>query len=256
MSLERFSGGATMLQSLVELKDYTLLATDGSIGQVQDFYLDVQAWTIRYLVVDTGEWLSGRRVLLSPTALKQPNESREFPVSLTKKQVENSPDIDTYKPVSRQQETELHAYYDWPLYWDTGTLLPVGAPGPGPYSILPPLPEPRPDSPEAARIEKARLAEETSGDPHLHSANEVIGYYIQARDGDIGHIDDFIIDDETWTIQYIVVDTHNWLPGKKVEISPHWVKTVSWTDSTVEVDLLRETVENSPEYETETVSES
>lgn len=239
-----------MLRSLKDLKGYTILATDGEIGQVHDFYLDAQEWAIRYLVVDTGAWLVGRRVLISPTALQQPDwEQKRLPVSLTQAQVENSPSIDMDKPVSRQQESDLHAYYNWPPYWDSATLLPLGAGGLAPVAPLPPI---SPSVAEAEAVEKAML-EEASGDPHLHSANEVIGYEVQARDDDIGHVADFVIEDEslTWAIQYMIVDTGSWLPGKKVRLTPNWVKTISWTERMVEMDLQRETIENSPEYEGE-----
>ncbi|GIK40647.1 MAG: hypothetical protein BroJett011_44800 [Chloroflexota bacterium] len=239
-----------MLRSLKELKGYTILATDGEIGRVHDFYLDVQDWAIRYLVVDTGAWLVGRRVLISPTALHQPDwEQKRLPVSLTQAQVENSPGIDMDKPVSRQQESELHAYYNWPPYWDSATLLPLGVGGLAPIAPLPPI---SPSGAEAEVVEKV-LLEEASGDPHLHSANEVIGYEVRARDDDIGHVDDFVIDDESlsWPIQYMIVDTGSWLPGKKVRLTPNWVKTISWTERMVEMDLQRETIENSPEYEGE-----
>ncbi len=238
-----------MLRSLKGLKGYTLLATDGEIGRVHDFYFDAQTWTIRYLVVDPVAWLSSRPVFLSPTVLNQPNwETQILPVSLTQEQIKNSPEIDPNKPVSRQQETELHAYYNWPPYWDTGSLLPLEEVGLAPTAPLPIAPL---SGVEEARIMEKALLGESSGDPHLHSADQVIGYYIQARDDNIGYIEDFLVDDEIWAIQYMIVDTSNWLPGKKVRITPHWVKTISWTKTTVYVDLQRETIENSPEYETE-----
>jgi len=236
-----------MLRSLKELTGYTILATDGEIGSAHDFYFDNQTWTLRYLVVDTSAWLTGRRVLLSPAAFNQPQwERRVFPVSLTQEQVKNSPNIDTDKPVSRQQETDLYTYYNWSPYWETGTLFPLGVAG---------LPVVQPPSvqPSGLAAEKAELAARASpepqGDPHLHSAKEVTGYYIQARDGDIGHVEDFLVDDETWAIQYMVVDTGNWLPGKKVLVSPSWIKMISWIEKTVYIDLLRETIEKSPEYD-------
>jgi sporulation protein YlmC with PRC-barrel domain len=238
-----------MFRSVKELKGYSILATDGEIGRVSDFYFDALAWTIRYLVVDTGAWLAERRVLLSPTVLHQPDwETHKFPVALSQEQIKNSPDIMTDKPVSRQQETELYNYYNWSPYWESGVLLPLGAGGLAPIAPTPTTPPPGLNEEQLA--EEAGLAE-ASGDPHLHSANTVIGYYIQARDNDIGHIDDFIIDDETWAIQYMIVETSNWLPGKKVQITPNWVKTISWTEKAVHVDLQRETIENSPEYEVE-----
>jgi uncharacterized protein YrrD len=238
-----------MLRSVKILKGYTVVPAEGEIGQVQDFYFDAQAWTIRYLVVDTGEWLSDRLVFLSPTVLHQPDwEAQRLPVSLTQEQVKNSPNLNTDKPISRQQESKLRTYYNWPPYWDAATLLPTGATtGLAPVAPVPPVPA---SSVEAETLEQT-LLEEAFDNPHLHSINEVRGYYVQARDDDIGHIDDLLFDDETWAIQYLIVDTRNWLPGKKVRIAASWVKTISWTERTVMVDLQRETIENSPEYETE-----
>jgi hypothetical protein len=218
-----------MLRSVKALYGYTIAATDGDIGGVYAFYFDDQAWTIRYLIVDTGTWLPGREVLISPAAVGQPQwEMRRLPVNLTQAQVENSPDIDTDQPVSRQYETALHDYYAWPVYW---TAIPVD---PGGLAIPPELAE--------------NLATRP-GDPHLRSTQEVIGYYIQASDGDLGHVEDFIIDDEDWTIRYMVIDTRNWLPGKKVVVSPEWITEVAWGESKVHVDLTREAIKNSPEYD-------
>ena len=94
-----------------------------------------------------------------------------------------------------------------------------------------------------------RASVSVQGDPSLRSARDVTGYYIAARDGDIGHVDDFLVDDRAWAIRYLIVDTRNWWPGKKVALSPEWIKTVSWTDSRVHVDLQREEIKAAPEYD-------
>jgi sporulation protein YlmC with PRC-barrel domain len=224
----------TMLRSLKEVEGYTILATDGEVGSVEDFYFDDQYWTVRYLVVDTGGWLSGRRVLLTPLAVERPDwGTGTLPVALTKDQVENSPDIDLDKPVSRQREVGLHDHYGWAYYWaDLST--------PATAVTTPPPP---------AMAEERAETEREKGDPHLRSVDEVTGYDIQARDGEIGHVEDFIADDETWIMRYLVVDTRDWLPGKKVLVAPAWVRMVNWADADVHVDLLRETIKNSPEYD-------
>lgn len=220
-----------MLRSIKSMFGYIILAKDGDIGKVHDFFFDDEKWTIRYLVVDTRYWLPGRKVLISPVALGQPDwDSMRFPVHLTKEQVENSPDIDTDKPFSRQQQIDLHTYYGWPYYW------PVGG-----YFVPPPL------SPPTKRVKKKPQRE--MGDPHLRSTKEVTGYHIGATDGGIGHVEDFISEDEDWVIRYMVVDTKNWLPGRKVLISPQWIERVSWNEKKVHVDLSREAVKNSPEYD-------
>jgi hypothetical protein len=248
-----------MLRRIKTLEDYTIKAVnDETVGSVYDFYFDDHAWVIRYLVVDTGTWLPGKRVLISPASLGQPSEKiAAVPVNLTKDQIKNSPDIDTDKPISRQQESQLVDYYQWPAYWTGYPTWGMGAYPAMIYGggVVPPSTYTGAGSTSEARtpdqeavLEKAYSQEQT-GDPNLRSANEVIDYYIQANDGDIGHVEDFIIDDQSWTIRYMIVDTRNWLPGKKVLVSPQWIKEVSWTDSTVHVDLSRDQIKNSPEYD-------
>jgi hypothetical protein len=213
--------------------DYTILAKDGEIGKVHDFLFDDITWTLRYLVVDTSHWLSGRRVLLSPEAVEQSLwKSQQFAVNLTKAQIEESPGIDTDKPVSLQQQIELHDYYFWPHYWTGAGFVPVYPPAM--YNI------------EATQESEQKEVEK--GDPHLRSTKEVTGYHIQATDGEIGHVEDFLVNDESWKIHYMVVDTRNWLPGRKVLVSPTWITGVRWADRKVSVFLSQEAVKDSPEY--------
>jgi hypothetical protein len=230
-----------MLRSIKELKNYTLQAKDGEIGQVVDVYFDDDQWTVRYLVVDTGKWLPGRRVLINRLVLGQPDwKSHAFPVDLTKNQVKNSPDIDLAQPVSRQAEMDLAQHYQWPLYWS----IPGGVMY---YTGIPPAEEIL--KPEDSQEATAATDEQTIDDPHLRSLAEVLGYYIQAQDGEIGHVEDFIVDDEVWVIRYLVTDTKNWWPGKKVLVSPHWIEAFDWQKKHVEINLHRETIKNSPEYD-------
>ncbi|MBN1310426.1 MAG: PRC-barrel domain-containing protein [Anaerolineae bacterium] len=229
-----------MLRSLNDLRDYTIRATDREIGKVHDFYFDDSLWTIRYLVVDTGNWLSGRRVLLSPLALEQPDwNNQSIPVKLTGKQVELSPHIDTEKPVSRQMEEDLYKHFNWQPYWRAGTPLMTGAVVSAHMVV-------------ARQDRSEKSAGEREGDPHLRSMIEVLGYNIQARDGEIGHVEDFIIEDDVWSIYYMIVDTHNWLPGKKVLVSLQWIEDVSWAERAVSVDLQRETIKGCPEFDPST----
>jgi sporulation protein YlmC with PRC-barrel domain len=225
-----------MRRSLNDLAGYTVRASDGDIGTVYEFYFDDQGWTIRYLVVDTGRWLSGRKVLVSPAAFDKPDwESRTFPVNLTKEQVRNSPSIDTDKPVSRQHETELHGYYGWPIYWGNNSAF-------SGFQASPLLIMETVDEEEAP-------AEEPESDTHLRSTAQVTGNHIEATNGEIGHVEDFMVDEETWAIRYLLVDTRNWLPGKKVLVSPRWIKKVSWAESKVIVDLTCDAIKNSPEFD-------
>lgn len=227
-----------MLQSTNDLQGFTIRATDGDLGGVYTFYFDGAAWVVRYLVVDTGHWLPGRRVLIAPEALGAADPSQSvLSVSLTRDEVQNSPDIDTDKPVSRQQETVLRQYYNWPAYWTMHDPLVAQAltARPGGAAAIPPA--------------EADIVDVERGDPDLHSMREVTGYYIEASDGSIGHVEDFIVDTETWDVRYMVVDTRNWLPGgKKVLISPTWIERVSWEDSRVYVALSQTEIKTSPEW--------
>jgi uncharacterized protein YrrD len=222
-----------------ELRGYTLRATDGDIGSVDDFYFDDERWTVRYLVADTGGWLAGRKVLISPLALGEADWQEErLGVALTKEQVRDSPDIDTDKPVSRQHELEYNQYYGYPYYWG----------GPGLWGAYP---YPRLSPAYAAEAgQPVATARQESGDAHLRSVKVVTGHRIRARDGEIGHVEDFIVDDEDWAIRWMVVDTGSWLlPGRKVLVSPQWITQVSWGRGQVDVDLDRATIERSPEFD-------
>jgi hypothetical protein len=214
-----------MLRSAKSLYGYTIRAKDDDIGKVHEFYFDDGTWTIRYLVVDTGSWLLGRRVLLSTTAVDEPEpEKQAFPVALTKEQVERSPHFGSDKPVSRQMEADLHTHYGWTPYWSGAGTAPAVA---------------------AARMAAIR----EPGDPHLRSAREVTNYRIHATDGEIGHVEDFIVESTMWIIRYMIINTRNWLPGRSVLVAPAWVSKVSWAKSKVFVDLDKEMIKNSPEFD-------
>ena len=224
-----------MLRSADKLAGYKLGASDGEFGKVKDFYFDDQTWTVRYLVDDTGGWLAGLQVLISPFADKSIDDAaKHINVSLTKQQIEKSPPIDADKPVSRQFEEKYHQYFGWPMYW-YGPALWGPAPFPFFEGYVPPL-------------GKSQPSQERSGDPHLRSIGEAIKYHIRAKDREIGHVEDFLIDDHTWTIRYLVVDTRNWWPGKKVLLSPQWIERVSWREASVHVDVVRETIAAAPDY--------
>jgi stress response protein YsnF len=226
-----------MLNKVKTLNGYKLDSLDGEIGKVKEFYFDDQHWTIRYLVADTGNWLTERQVLISPYALEAVNkEKQNIAIDLTKQQIEDSPSLNSDKPVSRQFEEAYHGYYGFPMYWV----------GPYMWGAYPTIVRDRENPGESTKAEKA-------WDPHLRSTYEVSTYYIQATDGEIGHVEDFIIDDETWAIRYLIIDTRNWWPGKKVLISPHWIERVSWDESKVFVNLTRETIKGSPEYTEESL---
>jgi uncharacterized protein YrrD len=226
-----------MLNTVKTLKGYTLNSLDGEIGKVKEFYFDDQHWTVRYLIVDTGNWLTDRQVLISPYTLGAVNtDAQSIAVDLTKQQIEDSPSLTSDKPVSRQFEETYTGYYGMPTYWG----------GPYVWGAYPYLEHDR------NKWNDVTPSAET-WDPHLRSTRDVSGHHIQASDDEIGHVEDFIIDDETWAIRYFIIDTRNWWPGKKVLVAPQWIERVSWDEAKVVINLPRETIKQSPEYKDESL---
>ncbi len=209
-----------MLRSLKDLKGYRIDAVDGEMGSVRDVLFDDQNWSVRYLVVATGPWLFGRRVLIGWRSFGSlDREHRLFFVPLERSQVKQAPSLDTDAPVSRRYEKALSEYYGWTTYW-------------------PPL-TPIPDKP----------SEESLDATHVRSANEVIGYHVEALDGLVGHVHDLIVDDTSWVIRYLLVDTRNWLPGRRVLVSPLWAQDVEWRLHTVSVAKTKKEIETGPSFD-------
>ena len=222
-------------KSIKEIQWYELGAQDGKIGRCSDFLFDERNWVVRYFVCDTHKWLPGRKVLISPISIGTVNEAQEIlSVGLTKEQIKDSPVLERHAPVSREYEMIFNKYYDWGNYWDGSLAW-------GQHSF------PR------LLLRTEDLQEEVEAienNNHLRSANEIFSYSIQATDTSIGHIEDFIVDKDTWIIRYLIVDTSNWLPGsRKVIISPEWVNSFDWGDGSVVVGVSAEQVEKSPEYD-------
>jgi hypothetical protein len=222
-----------MLIKAKTLQGYKLNGLDGEIGKVKEFYFDDLHWVIRYLVADPGNWLtSGRQVLISPYALLAVNtEAEHIDIDLTTQQIVNSPSLDHDKPVSQQFEQSYYGYYGWPKYWD----------GPHMWGSYPTIIHDRDKWKETVQSGK-------SWDPHLRSTHSVSGHDIQAIDGDIGHVEDFILDDETWAIRYLIIDTRKRWLGTKVLLSPRWIERVSWNELKVFVNISCEAIKQSPEY--------
>ena len=240
-----------MLRSAKEMEGYVVGATDGVIGHVKDFYLDDEKWVIRYLVVETGGWLSSRRVLVSPIAVGTPNrEQRLLPVSISREQVCASPDIDTDRPVSRQHEVMYSSFYDYPYYWSGGNYW-GGAMYPNLMmsergGFIDSAARPVEGRQEMAERESAQREHE---DPHLRSCNAVVGYHLHASDGDIGHVAGMLIDEQTWAVRYLIVETSHWWHGHQVLIAPQWIQSVSWLERAVTVSLTRQAVKDAPVYD-------
>ena len=242
-----------MLRSIKHVNGSRISASDDQIGRVVEIYFDDDAWTIRYLVIDTGTWLVGRKVLISPYSIKTPiTEGHIIDVTLTREQVKNSPDIDTHKPVSRQHERDYMSYYGYPSYWGLG-----GVWGATDYPLFPNVGDPTDEARNAATDETTSAGGGVADSPaasdedsHLRSTEEVAGYDIQAKDDSIGHVQDFIFDEESWTIRYLVVDTVNWWPGgRKVLVATRWIDRIDWTQRKVFTSLTRNAVKNSPVFD-------
>jgi uncharacterized protein YrrD len=230
-----------MIRSIKELRHYDIAARDGSLGDVHDLFFDDHSWQVRYLVVDTGTWLPGRRVLVSPEAVEGIDGADEkVAVGLTKQEIRESPGVAADAPVSRQNEIALADHFRWPRYWEE---FPSGA------GMLPLIPHLQRQPGEAMPTPPQEQPAIPAGDPNLRSAAEVDGYHVAARDGDIGHIDDFLIDDSDWSLRFLVADTRNWLPGRKVLVAPAWTRGIDWSDEKLLVDADRKTIEHAPEYE-------
>jgi hypothetical protein len=228
-----------MLRSLRDLTHYKAHASDGDIGHVVKFLIDDERWAVRYLVVQAGGrlFMDGRLVLISPISFGRADwQTRRFHVALTMDKVKNGPSIDVDKPVSRQQEERYNRYYDFPYYWGYPGTWGMGA-----------YPSMLAGGNHATDVH-AEDSPASSDDVHLRSDKEVRGYHVEGTDGAIGHIEDFIVDDDTWQVRYLVVDTRNWWFGKKVLVAPQWANHISWRENKVYVDLSRQAIKDSPEW--------
>lgn len=227
-----------MLRSLKQLYGNQLGAFDGEIGVVKDFYFDDQNWTVRYLVADTGSWLPGRQVLVSPRSVGRLSQAEKvLRVNLTRKQLENSPSIALHKPVSRQYEEEYHKYFGWPTYWQGGGLW-----GLSDFPILgqPATPPPSESAPVSLPP--------GSADAYLRSTQAVTGYQLRTGEETIGYVCDFMMDVQSWAIRQLIVKTGHRLSGKEVLIPMNKVSRISYEESTVFVDLTRGDVEQGPPH--------
>lgn len=226
-----------MQRSLKQIIGYSIGALDGEIGKVHDFLFDDQAWIIRYLAADTGKWLPGRRVIISPVDLISADWMHSvLKINRTREEIEKSPPIEADMPVSRQMEEKLSKHFAWPGYWPPVSPA-AGLGTPGPLS----------QADHSTRKEENN--KDDHGDPHLRSAREVTGYYVLTTDGEMGHVEDFIVEDELWIIRYLVVDTVNWWPGKQVILSPHWVHDIKWNSRQVEFSMSKAMLEAAPEFD-------
>jgi hypothetical protein len=213
----------------VQLSKYHLHAIDGEIGHFKEVFFDDHDWSVRYLIVHTGKWLLGKDVLIVPSMVNAIDEDRKsINVDLTREQIENSPAVDTSLPISRHDENDYYGYYGLEPYW---------------------LDSPFPEDIPALRPAPAEQQPREPDQPHLRSSSAVRGYRIHAQDGEIGHVEDFILDDGDWSIRYLEVNTRDWLPGKHVLIAPVWIHYIDWREKEVVVNLNRQAIASAPAYD-------
>lgn len=236
---EKTENKNNMQYNIKSLIGYSMASTDGDIGKVEEFYFEDTTLLIRYLIVKAGNWFLDRKVLIAPQAIINiDTEHHRFPVNLTKEQIRSSPDIDTDKPVSRQQIMELYGHYTWPGYGGSGFY--AG----GSEAVMDNVPI----------IDEKIMKEADSNDNrndddiHLRSTSAVLEYHIHASDGDIGHVSDFILDDSNWKIMFLIVDTHNWFGGKKVLVEMGKVKEIQWENSKVILDMSVNSLKDCPAF--------
>ena len=211
-----------MFRSLGDLMGASMIATDGGIGRICNFLFDDELWKIRYCVVDVGHWLARREVLISMSVIDQPDwKTKTLRARLTKEQLRNGPDVDSKKPVSRQQEIAMREYFGWPAYWDTVV-----------DKVFPPNLIP------AGR----EFPVHTEEDNHLRSWEDVIGYEVWASDGVVGYLESFVVNEAVWHIGYLDVKTGDWLQSRSVLVPTSWVKSISWADHHVNLQGSRERI--------------
>ena len=235
-----------MLKRLASLHGSNVSATDGDVGTVARFMIDVNRWAVRYIVVATGNWWSGHEVLISPWSIAPGTvPGDDVSLSLTRSQVQNSPPYDPAQALTREHENALLGYYGYPVYW-AGPMLwgPVPAATTGAVPDIGVMP---PDSSTAdPPSERDVMESEVSG---LADSRQILGTHLHATDGEIGHVDDFLLDFDDWRIRYLLVDTDNFWIGKRVLVAPEWIESFDWPDHMLHVQLDRESIRTSPDYD-------
>jgi uncharacterized protein YrrD len=239
-----------MLYSVKQIHGYKLRETNGDIGNVREVYFDNQAWCVRYFIVETGLWLFGRKVLISPVAITGIDTANAvITVNLTREQVKKSPDISTDAPISRLIETQLYQHYGWPEYWGSNNAVNLGMGYPFGVSSIAPTTVVQPATESEVEREVKTMEDQQIFESHLHSSQEVTGYHVSAKDDDIGRVHDYIIDDVNWSMRYFVVDASGWLPNLKILLATEWIDSISWDESRVYVNLPKDVIANGPPYD-------
>ncbi|MFW5897624.1 MAG: PRC-barrel domain-containing protein [Halanaerobium sp.] len=234
-----------MLRKLKNLKGFTIHGRDGDLGKARDFYFDQHRFIMRYLLVDTGNWLKHEQTLISTDSFKEINyENNEILVDLSSDELEEAPSLEKNKPISKLMEEKVVKHFEWPLYWSTHH--PTDGPSIQSGSLIRKKLFNFENLDDQEKEEKEKEIES-----NLRSFNEVRGYHIQAQDKEFGHLEDLFVDEENWIIRYLLIDTRNILPGKDVLIAPEWLKNISWNKEKIYVSKTKEEIKNAPEYREE-----
>ncbi|TDO95161.1 PRC-barrel domain protein [Halanaerobium saccharolyticum] len=234
-----------MLRKMKDLKGYTLHGKEEDLGEVEDFYFDQERFVMRYVVIDTGNWLKHEQTLISPEAFEEINyKTEEIFVNLNSEELKEGPSIKKNKPVSREIEEKLVNHFEWPIYWTSP--YPSSGPAVQPGSMI----RDKIFNYAESTAEQKQTGKEDL-ESNLRSFNEVTGYHIQAEDEEFGHVEDLFVDEENWVIRYLLVDTRNILPGKDVLIAPEWLENISWNDEKIFVNKTKEEIKSAPEYQEE-----
>jgi len=241
---ELYQGGE-MLQAAKKFMSMKVRATDGECGHIRDIYFDDDQWTLRYFLLDTGKWLPGKMVLISPLAVVDIDfKNKILDVNLSRVQIENGPNPSEHMPISRQLAARHSAYYDYPFYWPGSGIWPELGYDLAYYANF--------KNRVTTDSENSQIKNEIKNeDQHLRTVKEIKSYLLEATDGLFGHVEDFVIDDDTWELRYLVVDTINWWPSKSVILSTQWVRDIVWSESKIVLDLSKEKIKNSPAYSEE-----
>ncbi|HKL11973.1 MAG TPA: PRC-barrel domain-containing protein [Halanaerobiales bacterium] len=233
-----------MLANTEELKGFDVYSEDEEIGKIEDYYFDKDYWVTRYLAVDTGNWLVERDVLISPESIDNIDYGNgNIKLNIPTEKIENSPPVIKEEPLLRTKEKDLADYFSWPYYWNgTGSSKP-GVSGMVPNNLI------REITIKENMNKKSPNSNKDEVKAGLRSVNKMINYDIHAVDGRIGHVEKFILDDDNWLVRYIVVETKNFLPGKKVVLAPEWITDIDWVREEVAFNLKKEEIKNAPEYD-------
>jgi hypothetical protein len=244
-----------MLFVISGLNGASVESSDGPMGTVKDFLFDDETWHICWMVIDTGAWLPGRKVLVHPSAIAPLDISSPsghglpmmsmrkmaLSVRLTMHQIEASPDISEDEAVSKQMENHLYDHYGWDPSWGTSYF--------GTNAIATPLSPPPFLAASSASEATDVQSRPGDGDPRLRSATAVNGYRIHATDGDIGHVENFLADDINWDIRYLVIATSNWWLGKHVLLAPFAIQEIDWSERHIGLRVTRDQVKSSPPWD-------